>query len=163
MMFGHGEHNNESIFKLVDQLQRGDVWASDINQPLDVAQHDGMFCRGSTPNRKWHGERPRKVSKGSLRDSNPDAQHQGGSLGWIQQQLSGIHRERFKSHRKEHRKRASRTHTKRVQGRIQQSIRHPFLVPNVIYISKNDTHAAKRLRAGPSDTKGTVVCRLRGF
>ena len=42
-MFGHGE-DDESIFKLVDQLQRGDIRASDINEPLDVAQHDGMFC-----------------------------------------------------------------------------------------------------------------------
>jgi hypothetical protein len=44
MMFGHGGEDNESIFKLVDQMERGIKAAGDINEPLDVAQHDGKLC-----------------------------------------------------------------------------------------------------------------------
>merc|ERR1712086_410600 len=44
MMFGRGGEDNESIFKLVDQLQRSVKSVGDINEPLDVAQHDGKFC-----------------------------------------------------------------------------------------------------------------------
>jgi hypothetical protein len=40
-MFGHGGEDNESIFKLVDQMERGIKSAGAINEPLDVAQHDG--------------------------------------------------------------------------------------------------------------------------
>ena len=48
MMFGHGGA------ELVDQLQRGDRKPSDSNDPLDVAQHEGMLHRfddvpGPTP------------------------------------------------------------------------------------------------------------------
>ena len=35
MMFGHGGEDNESIFKLVDQLQRGETTPGDIHEPLD--------------------------------------------------------------------------------------------------------------------------------
>ena len=38
-MFGEGE----SIFKLVDQLERGEKNPGDINRHLDVAQYDGGF------------------------------------------------------------------------------------------------------------------------
>eukprot|EP00747_Dinoflagellata_sp_TGD_P169990 gnl/TRDRNA2_/TRDRNA2_200374_c0_seq1.p1 gnl/TRDRNA2_/TRDRNA2_200374_c0~~gnl/TRDRNA2_/TRDRNA2_200374_c0_seq1.p1 ORF type:complete len:770 (+),score=171.24 gnl/TRDRNA2_/TRDRNA2_200374_c0_seq1:50-2311(+) len=44
MMFGHDGHDNDSIFKLVDQLQRGEKAPTDINRQLDVVQYDGSFC-----------------------------------------------------------------------------------------------------------------------
>ena len=43
MMFGQGGIDGESIFKLVDLLQREKKLPGDIDQPLDVAQHHGQF------------------------------------------------------------------------------------------------------------------------
>merc|ERR1712083_240137 len=43
MMFGHKGVPDESIFKLVDQLQRDIKRPGDINALLDVAQHEGRF------------------------------------------------------------------------------------------------------------------------
>ena len=43
MMFGHNGVEDASILKLVDQLQRGVKVAGDINEPLDVAQHNERF------------------------------------------------------------------------------------------------------------------------
>lgn len=47
MMFGHDGIDDESMFKLVDQPLRGEKLPEDINQPLDVAQHQGHFCSQS--------------------------------------------------------------------------------------------------------------------
>lgn len=44
MMFGHDGVDDESIFKLVDQLQRGEKSPVETREPLDVAQHQGCFC-----------------------------------------------------------------------------------------------------------------------
>ena len=43
MMFGHNGVEDASILELVDQLQRGVKVAGDINEPLDVAQHNERF------------------------------------------------------------------------------------------------------------------------
>ena len=43
-MFGHDGIEDASIFKFGDQWQRGIKAAGYINEPLDVAQHDGKFC-----------------------------------------------------------------------------------------------------------------------
>ena len=43
MMFGQGGIDGESIFKLVDLLQREKKLPGDIDQPLDAAQHHGQF------------------------------------------------------------------------------------------------------------------------
>ena len=43
MMFGQSGIDGESIFKLVDLLQREKKLLGDIDQPLDVAQHHGQF------------------------------------------------------------------------------------------------------------------------
>ena len=43
MMFGHDGIEDASIFKFGDQWQSGIKVAGDINEPLDVAQHDGKF------------------------------------------------------------------------------------------------------------------------
>ena len=40
MMF----RDEESTFKLVGQLQRGEKAPSGIHEPLDVAPHQGMYC-----------------------------------------------------------------------------------------------------------------------
>ena len=40
MMF----RDEESIFKLVDKLQRGERAPGGIHEPLDVAPHQGMYC-----------------------------------------------------------------------------------------------------------------------
>ena len=44
MTFGHHGEDDDSIFKLVDQLQRGLKTPGDTNEPLDVAQHKENFC-----------------------------------------------------------------------------------------------------------------------
>merc|ERR1712137_361048 len=42
-MFGHHGIDDDSIYKLVDQLQRGIKVPSDINEQLVVVQHNGHF------------------------------------------------------------------------------------------------------------------------
>lgn len=42
-MFGHDRIDDDSVFKLVDQLQRGEKRAVDIDKPLDIVQYHGHF------------------------------------------------------------------------------------------------------------------------
>ena len=45
MMFGHGGQPDESVFKLIDELQRQKKTPDDIREPLDIVQADGkLWC-----------------------------------------------------------------------------------------------------------------------
>jgi hypothetical protein len=60
MMFGHHGQDDESIFKLVDELQRGVKAPVDIEQVLDVVQYQGHLFSLYNPNRK---ERPATLNQ----------------------------------------------------------------------------------------------------
>ena len=45
MMFGHGNEDNDSIYKLVDQLLRGTTTPNDIEEPLEIVDFRGADGR----------------------------------------------------------------------------------------------------------------------
>ena len=44
MLSGNGGKPDESVLKMLDQLHGSDKFPNIMNEPLDVAQHDGNFC-----------------------------------------------------------------------------------------------------------------------